>query len=279
MRKKILITVLTYPLPSRSYDELVCTAGILEDGSWIRIYPVPFKFLIESKGQGWFDNYKYTLIELDLKKRTDDFRPESHSPADYNFKDLNVLHRIDTKNKWALRRQYCLKNVYTNLTQLIDDSKAPNNVSLATFQPATIKEFIVEPDDREWKPAWMAQLQQLSLDFGGGKEAQKRELIKKLPYKFYYKLLDDQGRESRMMIEDWEIGQLYWNCLRDAGGDEQLALEKVRQRYWTEFIEGDHDIYLFLGTVMDSHRRRFKNPFVIIGVFYPQKQRQMELFG
>ena len=42
---RVLITVTTYPLPSRSHDELVCTAGILEDGSWIRIYPVPFKFL------------------------------------------------------------------------------------------------------------------------------------------------------------------------------------------------------------------------------------------
>ena len=188
------------------------------------------------------------------------------------------MDRIDTKDKWALRRQYCLKNVYTNLTQLIEDSQAPPNVSLATFKPASFIDFIVEPDEREWKPAWKAQLQQLSLDFGGGEEGKKRELIRKLPYKFYYKFLDDEGRESRMMIEDWEIGQLYWNCFKAAKGDEQLALEKVRHRYWTEFIDGDHDIYLFLGTLMESHRRRFKNPFVIIGVFYPKKERQMRLF-
>jgi hypothetical protein len=46
-RKKVLITVTTYPLPSRSYDELVYTAGILEDGNWIRIYPVPLSFLFD----------------------------------------------------------------------------------------------------------------------------------------------------------------------------------------------------------------------------------------
>ena len=45
-KQKVLITVTTYPLPSRSYDELVCTAGILENGQWIRIYPVPLQFLI-----------------------------------------------------------------------------------------------------------------------------------------------------------------------------------------------------------------------------------------
>ena len=47
-KTKVLITVTTYPLPSRSYDELVCTAGVLENGDWIRIYPVPLHFLQES---------------------------------------------------------------------------------------------------------------------------------------------------------------------------------------------------------------------------------------
>lgn len=40
-RERILITVKTYPTLSASYGELVCTAGLREDGSWIRIYPVP----------------------------------------------------------------------------------------------------------------------------------------------------------------------------------------------------------------------------------------------
>ena len=33
---KVLITVKTYPAISNKYDELVCTAGFLEDGTWIR---------------------------------------------------------------------------------------------------------------------------------------------------------------------------------------------------------------------------------------------------
>jgi hypothetical protein len=31
---KILITVKTYPTLSEKYDELVCTAGFKEDGTW-----------------------------------------------------------------------------------------------------------------------------------------------------------------------------------------------------------------------------------------------------
>jgi hypothetical protein len=36
-KEKVLITVKTYPTYSKSYDELVCTAGFKEDGSFIRM--------------------------------------------------------------------------------------------------------------------------------------------------------------------------------------------------------------------------------------------------
>ena len=42
---KVLITVKAYPKPSGKYDELVCTAGLLDGKDWIRIYPVPFRLL------------------------------------------------------------------------------------------------------------------------------------------------------------------------------------------------------------------------------------------
>ena len=44
-KKRVFITVKTYPNISDKYAELVCTAGILEDGTWIRLYPVPFRLL------------------------------------------------------------------------------------------------------------------------------------------------------------------------------------------------------------------------------------------
>src|ERR1700730_2620048 len=124
---KILISVTTYPLPSRNYDDLVCTGGFLEDGTWIRIYPVPFKFL-EFK--------KYQWIELHLKRpRNEDFRPESHSPLYPDLSDIKVIGELGTKNEWEERKSICLKNVYTDLGELINLSKAPDNKSMATFKP------------------------------------------------------------------------------------------------------------------------------------------------
>lgn len=274
-REKVLITVTTYPLPSRSYDELVCTAGILENGDWIRIYPVPLSFLIDLKGSGKVKNVKYTWIELDLNKRTDDFRPESYSPKHYDFRDLVVYESVSTTENWQLRKEICLNDVYVNKKHLLADSAKPTNISLATFKPTEILGFEIEEEkNREWKDEWKELRKQGDL-FDQDKNPEI--LIPKLPYKFFYRFIDDEGEESRLMIEDWEIGALYWNCLRKAEGDENEALEKVRKKYEQEFLT-KKDIYLFLGTTKEWHFRRAKNPFVIIGVFYPKKELQMKLF-
>lgn len=274
-KTKVLITVTTYPLPSRSYDELVCTAGILETGEWIRIYPVPLRFLTGLRKDGKMESFKYNWIELDLNKRNDDFRPESHSPINYDFKDIELFGKIDTKNNWAERKKYCTAKVYTNLSQLIDESKAPTNVSLATFKPTRILEFVIEAEEnREWKDEWKELRKQGDLF---EQDRSPEITIPKLPYKFYYRFEDDEGRISRLMIEDWEIGALYWNCLKSTEGNEVEALKKVRAKYEQEFIN-EKDIYLFLGTTREWHMRRAKNPFVIIGVFYPKKEIQTSLF-
>lgn len=273
-RHKVLLTVTTYPLPSRSYDELVCTAGLLQNGEWIRIYPVPLSFLLGQRKSGKMQSFKYTWMELDLNQRTDDFRPESFSPKNYDFRDLKLYDKIDTKDNWALRKEICLKNVFTNLDALIEQSKAPSNKSLATFKPTSIERLEIVEDDPEWKNEWKELRKQGDL-FSQDKAPEI--LIPKLPFKFYYRFKDDSGKSSRLMIEDWEIGALYWNCLRAAEGNQAVALEKVRQRYEDEFIK-KKDIHLFLGTTRQWHMRRSKNPFVIIGVFYPKKESQMKLF-
>jgi len=268
-KTRVLITVTTYPLPSRSYDELICTAGVLADGKWIRIYPVPLTFL---------EFRKYQWVELDLieHKHRRDFRPESRRPKYPDLSDLEVIEHLDTVQNWYERKAACLKRVYTNMTQLIEDSKAPGNLSLAAFKPAVFRRFTVEEDDREWKELWLEQLKQVDMFTGGQNQSEARIPIDKIPYKFKYQFEDDEGRSSTMTIEDWEIGALYRNCLAAAEGDEAIAIDKVREKFETEFIEAK-DLTLFLGSTLDHHRKRHSNPFTIIGVFYPPKEAQQSL--
>ncbi|HLU94396.1 MAG TPA: hypothetical protein VKZ54_09745 [Membranihabitans sp.] len=132
----------------------------------------------------------------------------------------------------------------------------------------------IEKVDPDWKNEWKELRKQGDLF----SQNQRPEiLIPKLPYKFYYRFTDEAGKSSRLMIEDWEIGQLYWNCLRAAQNDEKVALEKVHQQYEEEFIN-KKDIHFFLGTTLQWHKQRSKNPFVIIDVFYPKNETQLTLF-
>src|SRR5436190_20765703 len=76
-KERVLIVVKTYPTLSRKYGETVCTAGIRADGTWVRIYPVPFRRLEETE-----QYRKLDWVELDLIRNNSDPRPESYHPAD-----------------------------------------------------------------------------------------------------------------------------------------------------------------------------------------------------
>jgi hypothetical protein len=271
---RVLITVKTYPLPSNTYGELVCTAGLLDGKKWIRIYPVPYRFLKDDQRYP-----RYSWVELDLVRNDKDFRPESYRPRNNIEEDIRVVGKLGTADSWAARKEYVLKEVFTSMTALLALAKGAEKKSLATLKPIEITDFIVEDDEREWKREWIAKLKQMSLfDLDAQGAGKERKVIGKLPYKFSYRLLtegDDQPR--KMMIEDWEIGQLYWNCLLRADGDEAVAISQVRQKYFDEF-QSQRDTHLFLGTTLQYHAKAAPNPFVIIGVFYPPKTSQLSLF-
>jgi hypothetical protein len=80
------------------------------------------------------------------------------------------------------------------------------------------------------------------------------------------------------MIEDWEIGMLYFNCLNRENGDEKRAIHKVKEKYFDYFIK--RDLHFFLGTTKRFHNVS-PNPFIIIGTFYPPMPpptQQLSLF-
>lgn len=269
---KVLIAVKTYPTLSSKYDELVCTAGFLEDGSWIRVYPIPFRKLDYDKQYS-----KYDWIEFDLEKNNSDFRSESHKPKSIETA-FNITDHLGTEDSWRLRKEIVLKNVHTNMTELIAQAKDTTKyTSLAVFKPKEILDFKIEKVDREWDKKKLdtlkAKAQQLNLFQNADNPF---EVVQKLPYKFSYKFISDDDIERTMMIEDWEIGQLYWNCLKRHEDDEAKACEDVKKKYFDDFAK-TKDLYLFLGTTREFHLMA-PNPFIIIGTFHPKKIVQTALF-
>jgi len=271
-RERILITVKTYPTLSRKYGETVCTAGVREDGSWLRLYPVPFRRLDETEQYRKFD-----WIECDLVRSRSDPRPETRHPAD--TKQLQPVAHMDAADNWRERRRLLLETakVHTRLQSLIDGAKA-NALSLAVFKPTRITGFVCEQEDREWDAVKLAEMRDRANQREMFSEEAWREtfqVIPKLPYSFSYRFEDADGRASEMQILDWEAGALFWNCLRSHGGDEKVALDKVRVKYMDRFSQTD--LHFFLGTTQEFHFRA-PNPWVIIGVFPIPYEWQGKLF-
>lgn len=259
----------TYPTISREYSELVCTAGLRPDGSWIRIYPVPFRRL--------FNQYKkYQWVTIDLIPNRSDKRQESFRPT--NLDAIELQDVLGTTDSWRERKRFVIEKgkVYEDLDELIQLNKN-GELSLATFRPARIHDLICEASDREWDPNKLRELELKSKQsdmFDDSSDLLR--IVDKLPYKFSYRFDDQHGKTSTMMIEDWEIGMLYWNCLKRHEGDEAKAIADVRKKYIDDFAQ-NKELHFFLGTTL-QYDGWASNPFIIIGTFTPPIMRQKNLF-
>ena len=262
VHEEVLITVKTYPTLSDKYGELVCTAGLRKDGSWIRLYPIPFR-LQESEQQ----YKKYQWIELDVVKRDSkqDPRRESYSPVcPGEIKLGEFLEPSDPRRRETVHKSV----IYTKLSDLTDGVKK-ERASLATFRPSRVLEVNFEKCDREWnedkfKRATQSVRQGTFFDSDSVAALRKSfQLAQKIPYRFLYKYEDEERRRPiKGMIEDWELGQLFLNCREKYG--EERAIKMTIEKY--ESFITNQDLLFFLGTTKQWHAVS-DNPYIVIGVY------------
>jgi len=261
-RVRILITVKTYPIPSGKYDELVCTAGVREDGSFIRLYPIPFRDL------DYEQQYrKYQWIEVEAEKhRGRDARKESYRP------DCDTL-RMDGEpiapgkdQLWSERAKFALARRAASLEEL-REQQARDRTSLGVIRPKKVLDLVAVKEEGEWKPAFLAALKQSRLF-----ETRKQSKVppRKVPWKFQYKFVCDDSRCTghQMMIEDWEVGRLYWRLI-DEGRTDQEAVAGVKQKFLSQICGPDRDTHFFVGTIL-AHPKSW----VVIGAFWPKRLEQ-----
>ena len=252
---EVLITVKTYPIPSKKYDELVCTAGVTKDGDFVRLYPINFRDLPFSQQ---YSKYQWIRVEAE-RHRGRDTRKESYRP------DCGTLtvsgDPIPARNgDWSERARYALAKRSASMEELYDKLRA-DRTSLGVFRPKHVLDLKVAPDASDWKPTFKAALQQARLW-----ETRRATLEppRKVPFKFQYVFECDDPRckEHQMMIEDWEVGALFWR-LMDKGYSQAQAAEKVKDKFLRVMCAPKRETYLFVGTVLGY------NTWVVIGVFWP----------
>jgi len=257
-KKQVLVVAKTYPNLSRKYDRTVCTAGIdLQAKSWIRIFPIRFFDLEYAKRFS-----KWDVIELEVEPTKDKYlRKESHHAHDSS---IQKLRHIDTKNNWEERKSIIIPMQKKSVEDLKNQYKL-DHTSMGVIKPKLIVDFKVTPIDkcRPWEKALIMGIQQ-TLD---GEHYQSP--LEKIPYKFSYVFKCDDSdctKNHDLMIEDWEICELYRKTKQDTK-DEQYALAQVSEKYKDRFLT-KNELYFVLGT-----ESRW-NKWLIISVFYPMKQPQ-----
>lgn len=249
---KVLVTVKTYPNPSDKHDETVCTAVVTESGDWLRIYPVPYRYLpVEKQYKKW------QWMEIGLARRgyQNDPRPESREPEVNSIRLLG--EPLPRSNAWETRRLIIDKMPHRTLSELMRQWVA-NRTSLGIIRPAEVLDLEVTEGEKKWAPKHEARMAQPLL-FG------KRKPLHRIPFRFYYVFRClDQKEPHRLLLEDWELGALFLRERESKG--ENAAVQSVKQKFLDDLCGPDKDTRFFVGT------RHPLNQWLVIGLFYPPKK-------
>lgn len=251
--ERVLIVVKTYPNPSSTYGETVCTAGITEGGRFIRLYPVRFRLLAGDKRFS-----KYTWIRVPVKKARNDARPESHR---LNDEHIECQETLDTKRCWEERKKIVLPLLSPSV-EALQARQSLDGTSLGIVKPKRISDFSIEDaESPDWTPKELANLTKEDLFAGAPKW-----VLEKIPWVFTYTFYCDDAscHGHTMRLLDWEVAQSF-RSWRLRYPDPERLREALCQRYRDEMI-GKYDTHFYLGTIANHPRS-----WTIIGLFYPPK--------
>jgi hypothetical protein len=254
----LLILAKTYPTPSTKYRETSCVAAMTRAGELRRLFPIPFRFL---EGEAQFSKWEW--MRAHVRTARSDQRPESHNVDTDSIQRLN--ERVGTDRSWADRRAILAPHVVDGFASL-EARRAATGETLGVIMVSRLVELEIMPVQQiDWTSSERANLERGGLfDPEGGRN---RPLLRKLPFDFHYsyECLSSGGTESlRHMATDWEVGALYWNCVRSHGPNwEPPFREKLEAQFSRK------DLMFLMGKM-----HRFPDQWLIVGLIYPPKLQQ-----
>lgn len=263
---RVLIWGKTYPELSSKYYETVCTGGTLEDGRFVRLYPIPFRYLSDNSIFS-----KYQWVRLRIKKAEDDPRPESYKvdPA-----SITVEESVPSdKQGWKLRAKSVFRNSgyqFDNVEELLKANKE-KKVSLGFVYPATIDSIKIErrPEEEylEFEEKLRKNKQRLT---------QEQlfpiitvEELKSLKYvshrfKIQWRCKGTECKGHNMSVLDWEAYELV----------RKVGLEKAKQKIEEIVNLKNYHTGFFLGNF-----RLHPTAFGIGGLWYPKKEEKPSTYN
>lgn len=194
-------------------------------------------------------------IELNTFPASGDVRPESRRP---DLDSISILSRLDPVKDREARRGFVNKLQVKTLGQWESGYEA-DRTSLGVLVPDQVLDVEHENEAEDWTEEEKASLSQMNLF------ADTPKRLEKIPVRFKYVIRDENGKDRRLTIRDWELGELY-RKMREEYGPEG-AIKKVKQKYLDQMCSDDKDTRFFIGTMYPY------NQWMVVGVFWPPKAK------
>ncbi len=261
LQREAIVTVKAYPTPSTKYHETVCIAAVTKEEGWIRLYPVQYRDLPQSQQFS-----KYQLVRFRMQKHPKDRRPESYRPDENSFEPGEVLSTKGDKD-WKRRREWVMPTVSPSMCW-IQEEQGRSGKSLGMFQPKAVQDLLILDDDPEWSGRKQGIMDQMRLF------CERQLNLEKIPFCFKFKYLCESPtcRGHTQLVIDWEIMGLYRN-VRDLTSDSEDIKRKIRAKFLDQVCGPGKDTYFFVG-----NHSRYPASFMVLGVFWPPKNPQKDLF-
>lgn len=258
---RVLIWGKTYPELSARHQETVCTGGVRADGSPIRLYPVPLRYMEGSQ------QYKlYDWVEIPVCRNEKDNRPESFK---VQAEGIRIVDHLDTdRDQWAARAAVVMRDQswqHEGMDALLERQRTTRH-SMGIVTPGQIDDVQL----RRRSPAEIASF------------AAKWAQITAQPdiFRPEYKTLDCPEYDVRLL---WRCADRCVTCRQkphDMGVLDWGLVQLGRRSGWHTARDrlssiadlATIDFRLFLGNFF-LHQANFG----IIGLWYPKRSLQASL--
>lgn len=249
LESQVTILVKASPQPSKKHSETVCCAGLKEDGTWQRLFPIRFRRLKDDKAFK-----RWSIVKFQYRRPNDDNRLESCRVHEESISLRGEITRDSEKSSLVERALVASEKEATG-----------KNQSLAVIRPENVS--------LTWKKLAKDELENAKMLFA--RQANQLSLLddeiaayEPCPYKFsmYY---EDEGGPHTKTCADWETSAAFFN-LR-AKYDEQIVLQHLQNKYCEQYVK--KGLVFALGNM-----KKRPQTWQLLGIFPVKDNKQPELF-
>jgi len=252
---EVLVLVKAAPQPSATYGDTVCVAGVLmgQQPSWIRLYPVPFRYM---DGSQQFK--KYDVVRVQIRDAGADKRPESRK---INAESVEVRGHL---GDWQSRSRWIEPLVGPSMCDLVRGAQLNlNATSLGAVRPRHVDDRLSFDLHGPWTQAQQAKIDAISGQpdlFGDASTAPLTPPRFKASLR--WRCEDTSCPSHTQRIIDWEL-----NALQRRYRDDEAIKSALTNNFLDRMFKANTDPLIYVGNQEAVARRA---AFTLLGTYYPK---------